>query len=135
MKNALIKLRKNKKGFTLAELLIVVAIIAILVAISVPIFTAQRSKSIVATNKANARDAKSAAITAYMADNADGEKVYEYSIKSGDAKTAANAAGTSISVDIQGWDADKITALGDATYNTWYITVKDNAVTAINYSK
>ena len=29
----------NKKGFTLAELLIVVAIIAVLVAISTPIFT------------------------------------------------------------------------------------------------
>ena len=32
---------KSKKGFTLAELLIVVAIIAVLVAISIPIFTNQ----------------------------------------------------------------------------------------------
>ena len=32
--------RKNKKGFTLAELLIVVAIIGVLVAVSIPIFTA-----------------------------------------------------------------------------------------------
>ena len=32
-------MKKNKKGFTLAELLIVVAIIAVLVAISIPIFT------------------------------------------------------------------------------------------------
>ncbi|MEG1314120.1 MAG: prepilin-type N-terminal cleavage/methylation domain-containing protein, partial [Anaerovoracaceae bacterium] len=29
----------NKKGFTLAELLVVVAIIAILVAVSIPIFS------------------------------------------------------------------------------------------------
>ena len=36
----------NKKhGFTLAELLIVVAIIAVLVAISIPIFTSQLEKS------------------------------------------------------------------------------------------
>ena len=35
----------NKKGFTLAELLIVVAIIAVLVAISIPIFTTQLNKS------------------------------------------------------------------------------------------
>ena len=39
------KAKENKKGFTLAELLIVVAIIAVLVAISIPIFTAQLEKS------------------------------------------------------------------------------------------
>ena len=33
--------KTNKKGFTLAELLIVVAIIAVLVAIAIPVFTAQ----------------------------------------------------------------------------------------------
>ena len=38
------KAKENKKGFTLAELLIVVAIIAVLVAISIPIFTAQLEK-------------------------------------------------------------------------------------------
>ncbi len=39
------KMKENKKGFTLAELLIVVAIIAVLVAISIPIFTSQLEKS------------------------------------------------------------------------------------------
>ena len=39
------KFRKNEKGFTLAELLIVVAIIGVLVAISIPIFTSQLEKS------------------------------------------------------------------------------------------
>ena len=51
----------NKKGFTLAELLIVVAIIGILVAISFPIFTSQLEKSREATDQANERSAKSAA--------------------------------------------------------------------------
>lgn len=37
MKGLLKEFRENKKGFTLAELLVVVAIVAILVAISVPI--------------------------------------------------------------------------------------------------
>ena len=36
---------KNKKCFTLAELLIVVAIIGVLVAISIPIFSSQLEKS------------------------------------------------------------------------------------------
>lgn len=51
------KLRKNKKGFTLAELLIVVAIIGVLVAISIPIFTSQLEKAREATDLANVRSA------------------------------------------------------------------------------
>ena len=51
------KLRKNEKGFTLAELLIVVAIIGVLVAISIPIFTSQLEKAREATDLANIRSA------------------------------------------------------------------------------
>ncbi|MDO4960564.1 MAG: type II secretion system protein [Eubacteriales bacterium] len=48
---------KSERGFTLAELLIVVAIIAVLVAISIPIFTSQLEKSREATDMANVRGA------------------------------------------------------------------------------
>lgn len=59
--------KKNKnKGFTLGELLIVVAIIGVLVAISIPIFTSQLEKSRLAVDMANVRSAKVAA--AYMSD-------------------------------------------------------------------
>lgn len=51
------KAKENKKGFTLAELLIVVAIIAVLVAISIPIFTSQLEKAREATDLANLRAA------------------------------------------------------------------------------
>ena len=51
------KKKNNKKGFTLAELLIVVAIIAVLVAIAIPIFTSQLEKSREATDMANIRAA------------------------------------------------------------------------------
>ena len=47
--------KTNKKGFTLAELLIVVAIIAVLVAIAIPVFTAQLEKSREAVDAANIR--------------------------------------------------------------------------------
>lgn len=49
------KLHKNEKGFTLAELLIVVAIIGVLVAISIPIFTSQLEKAREAVDLANVR--------------------------------------------------------------------------------
>ena len=52
-------LNKNKKGFTLAELLIVVAIIAVLVAISIPVFTNQLEKAREAVDLENVRSAYS----------------------------------------------------------------------------
>ncbi|MBP3872927.1 MAG: prepilin-type N-terminal cleavage/methylation domain-containing protein [Lachnospiraceae bacterium] len=63
--------KENKKGFTLAELLIVVAIIGVLVAISIPIFTSQLEKSREATDAANIRSAYAAVeAAALMQDNA-----------------------------------------------------------------
>ena len=50
-------MKKNNKGFTLAELLIVVAIIAVLVAIAIPVFTTQLEKAREATDAANIRSA------------------------------------------------------------------------------
>ena len=58
--------KNNRKGFTLAELLIVVSIIAVLVAISIPIFHAQLRKARLAANQANGRAAFSAAEAAYL---------------------------------------------------------------------
>lgn len=51
----MIEIVKNIRGFTLAELLIAVAIIAVIVAISIPIFTSQLEKSREATDAANIR--------------------------------------------------------------------------------
>ena len=68
------KIRSSKKGFTLAELLIVVAIIGVLVGISIPIFTAQLEKSREATDIANLRAAKAAAVSLYLA--GDGTETY-----------------------------------------------------------
>ena len=48
---------RSKKGFTLMEMLIVVAIIAILIAIAIPTFAAQLDKANQATDAANIRSA------------------------------------------------------------------------------
>lgn len=61
--------KNNKKGFTLAELLIVVAIIGVLVAISIPIFTSQLEKSRDAVTLANLRSAYAEAQTTYLTAN------------------------------------------------------------------
>ena len=61
--------RNNKKGFTLAELLIVVAIIGVLVAISIPIFTAQLEKSREATDEANIRSLYAETVAAVLTED------------------------------------------------------------------
>lgn len=64
----------NKKGFTLAELLIVVAIIAVLVAIAIPIFTSQLEKAKEATDAANIRAAYAEVSTEALTDDASSVK-------------------------------------------------------------
>lgn len=68
----------NKKGFTLAELLIVVAIVGVLVAISIPIFSGKLDKAKIATNQANIRAAKAAAVADYLTD---GDKAIDKTAK------------------------------------------------------
>ena len=53
---------KSKKGFTLAELLIVVAIIAVLTAIAVPLFVGSLNKAEENVKNANIRAVRGAAV-------------------------------------------------------------------------
>lgn len=78
------KEKLNKKGFTLAELLIVVAIIAVLVAVSVPVFNSKLEKSREAVDVANMRAAKVAAAAAYLNDEIpEGDTVVYYDAENG----------------------------------------------------
>ena len=56
-------MKKSRKGFTLAELLIAVAIIAVLVAVAIPIFGSQLEKSREAADLANVRAAYAKVLT------------------------------------------------------------------------
>lgn len=50
-------MKQNKNGFTLMEMLIVIAIIAVLIAVAIPIFASQLEKTREATDLANVRSA------------------------------------------------------------------------------
>lgn len=50
-------MKQNKNGFTLMEMLIVIAIIAVLIAVAIPVFASQLEKTREATDLANVRSA------------------------------------------------------------------------------
>lgn len=66
MKEMIKEVRERREGFTMAELLIVVAIIAVLVAIAIPVFTSQLGKSEAATDAASIRSGYAEATAAVL---------------------------------------------------------------------
>lgn len=90
----LLKEKLNKKGFTLAELLIVVAIIAVLVAVSVPVFNSKLERSREAADIANMRAAKAAAVAAYLNEEiAEGTTTVFYDAENGTISSTKPAKG------------------------------------------
>ena len=84
----------NKKGFTLMEMLIVIAIIAILIAIAIPTFTNALEKSKIRTDEANARSLKSLVAAGYMAEPdtfATGDDTTYYLKEGGQEYTTTNS--------------------------------------------
>ena len=81
---------RNKKGFTLAELLIVLAIIAILMAIAIPLFSNQLEKARISVDEANARSASSMAQAHYLITH-----INESSRESGNRRSHCAGTGSS----------------------------------------
>lgn len=77
-------MKKNKKGFTLMEMLIVVAIIAVLVAIAIPVLSNNLHKARVAADWANVRAFYASLQADYLMT---GERVQEYNNTDGQYRT------------------------------------------------
>jgi len=115
--------KNNNKGFTLAELLIVVAIIAVLTAVAIPVFTAQLEKSRESTDIANLRATKAEAVAVYLVgDTADTNVTWTDATDPGKGFTAYFDA-----------DAGKLVTAKPTGYGKGTATVGDAKNTAFNY--
>ncbi len=115
-------MKKNNKGFTLAELLIVVAIIAVLVAIAIPVFTSQLEKSREATDMANLRSGYAGVMTAYLGDgSATAVTVAATQRNFGEWEAATNAT---IGTQISGY-ADSISVTAPSKADGWTVSADD----------
>lgn len=107
----------NKKGFTLAELLVVVAIIGVLVAVSIPVFTSQLEKARDAADAANVRAAIAEASASYLTDEGTTPKTtykYKFDGKSTDNKWSQT---DSEKMEIGGVEVSAVTAAKGITIN------------------
>lgn len=116
----------KKKGFTLVELAIVIAVIAILAAILVPTLTTVLGKA----NKTKDSTTVTKAIQAYVTDNVDVVEDFEdcYVVYTDGAKTSVyhivNASVSGDAVTVTGTSSDYINADGSAYLSAMPTTAK-----------
>jgi type IV pilus assembly protein PilA len=127
---------RNRKGFTLVEMLIVVAIIAILVAVSIPIANNALNKARQATDDANARAAKAQATIAYLTGDYDATPWTESKDNAGTYEAYYDtSSGTVVSSDAKpSKGQNQIKETGDKGKDVLKMTIKvdengDGAVT------
>ena len=85
------KKRLDKKGFTLIEMLVVIAIIAVLVAIIIPVVVSSTDKAEAAADAANLRNVLGQANTLLMTNNADRSILQTAEFDTGECKTFPGA--------------------------------------------
>ncbi len=120
MMNKMMKLR-NKKGFTLMEMLIVVAIIAVLVAIAIPTFSGALTKSKEAADVANVRALYAEWQIKILNDN---EEI--------PADEAAFLAAANYTFNYNSGSSDKLTYAKDTSTNVATITYSSTKLTGGN---
>lgn len=115
---------RNKKGFTLAELMVVVAIIGVLVAISIPIFNSQLEKSREATDLANVRSAYAQVMTEAISKDGLPESVAVF------LKQTQDGWQTTMPITIGG-----VTFDGKNFSDNWKGTPKSKGMCRVSYEK
>ena len=129
--------RINQKGFSLVEVLIVVAIIGILVAVSIPMYTKQLAKARFETNRANARAAYACAM-AVAIDEHNASGAY-YLMKAGATCTPAWHTGVaptgelSITGTPNDWELENYPDLGKYVYDDSIAVIFDDGPYALRF--
>ena len=123
---------KNSKGFTLMEMLIVVAIIAVLIAIAIPTFTNQLEKAREATDLANLRGAYAQVMAAALTNSAEDASINLK--RDGDDGTAVWSIEVSATQTVANWQTKDV-KVADIAMNDDNCTTKGGKNWIVSYSE
>lgn len=130
-----INMKNNKKGFTLMEMLIVVAIIAVLVAIAIPVLNGTLEKAREATDAANLRAAY-AELAVKVLNGEEGDGTTYIDVKDANGNVTGMKTDVEASQTQEDWQNTSITNIAGVDTKTgvnvsskcigWTVTVSNN---------